>query len=186
MMTTVDPLPAATEWSKWRQAACEDLLMLRVGILTMSDTGASGSREDTSGAAVREIMEGSGATVARYALLPDEQPQISAMLRTWADSGDVNLILTTGGTGLSLRDVTPDATREVLDRETPGIAELMRVEGIRHTPMAALSRAIAGTRGRALIVNLPGSEKGVRESLAAILPVLPHAVDILNDAPSGH
>jgi molybdenum cofactor synthesis domain-containing protein len=131
-------------------------------------------------------MEETGASIARYALLPDERPQIAAMLSTWADSGSVDLILTTGGTGLSPRDVTPDATLDVLEREAPGIAELMRAEGLRQTPMAALSRAVAGARRRTLIINLPGSEKGARESLNAILPVLSHAVDILTGASGGH
>jgi molybdopterin adenylyltransferase len=160
--------------------------MLRVGVLTMSDMGAQGAREDTSGKAIREIMEAAGASIERYALLPDERPQIAATLCTWAGSGSVDLILTTGGTGLSPRDVTPDATLDVIDREAPGLAELMRIEGIRQTPMAALSRAVAGSRGRTLIVNLPGSEKGVRESLGAILPVLTHAVAILQGASAGH
>jgi molybdopterin adenylyltransferase len=160
--------------------------MLRIGVLTLSDLGAQGVREDTSGLAIREVMEAAGDLIVRQAMLPDERPQIAATLSNWADSGSVDLILTTGGTGLSPRDVTPDATLDVLDREAPGIAELMRMEGNRQTPMASLSRAVAGTRGRTLIVNLPGSEKGVRESLGAILPVLPHAVAILQGESTGH
>jgi len=160
--------------------------MLRLGILTMSDKGALGAREDTSGDAIRQIMTATGAEVDRYLLIPDERSRISATLREWADSGSVDLILTTGGTGLASRDVTPEATLDVLERLAPGLAEAMRAEGLRHTPMAALSRAVAGTRGRTLIVNLPGSEKGVRESLGAILPILPHAIETLRDTAGDH
>lgn len=160
--------------------------MFRLGILTLSDKGAQGAREDTSGAAIRQMMADAGAEVDRYLLIPDERSQISATLCDWADSGGVDLILTTGGTGLASRDVTPEATLDVIERQAPGIAEAMRAEGLRHTPMAALSRAVAGTRGKTLIINLPGSEKGVRESLGAILPILPHAVETLRDTAGDH
>jgi molybdenum cofactor synthesis domain-containing protein len=159
---------------------------IRLGILTMSDKGYAGQREDSSGAAIREIAAGFGADVRRYQVIPDELELISGTLQEWADSGAVDLILTTGGTGLSPRDVTPEATREILDRDAPGLAELMRSEGLRQTPTAALSRAVAGTRAHTLIINLPGSERGVRESLAAIAPILPHAVATLRGGTGDH
>ena len=160
--------------------------MIHVGILTLSDQGSRGARQDTSGAAIRELVGDMGADVQRYAILPDERQEIVAVLRDWADSGELDLILTTGGTGLAPRDVTPEATLEVVERLVPGLAEAMRMEGLRHTPMAALSRAVVGARGQTLIVNLPGSERGVRESLAAILPALPHAVETLRGAVGDH
>jgi molybdopterin adenylyltransferase len=161
-------------------------MTMRVAILTTSDAGARGEREDTSGAAIRELVEPLGAEIAAYEVIPDEQGQIAAVLCRWSDEDGIDLILTTGGTGLGPRDVTPEATLSVLDRLAPGLAEAMRAEGLRHTPMASLSRAVAGVRGRTLIINLPGSEAGVRESLGAILGVLQHAVALLTGAPSGH
>ncbi|HEY7294981.1 MAG TPA: MogA/MoaB family molybdenum cofactor biosynthesis protein [Dehalococcoidia bacterium] len=156
------------------------------GILTVSDKGSRGERLDTSGAAIRELLAGAGGTVERYAIVPDEEEQIAATLRGWVDVGGLDVLLTTGGTGLSPRDVTPQATRSVLDYEVPGIAEALRAEGLRHTPMSMLSRALAGVRGRTLIVNLPGSERGVRENLAVLLPVLGHAVETLRGAAGDH
>ena len=137
------------------------------------------AREDTSGAAIRQLLVGIGGEVGRYEIVPDEREVIAATLATWCDEGGVDLILTTGGTGLASRDVTPEATLDVAERLAPGIAEAMRAEGMRHTPKAMLSRAVAAVRGRTLIINLPGSEKGVRESLGAVLDVLPHAVELL-------
>ncbi len=154
-------------------------MAMRVGILTVSDAGSRGERVDTSGAALREIMEGVGAAIACYAVVPDERDQIASTLREWCDGGEVDLVLTTGGTGLAARDVTPEATLDVAERLAPGIAEAMRAAGMRVTQTAMLSRAVAVVRGSTLIVNLPGSEKGVRESLAAIIDVLPHAVQLL-------
>jgi molybdopterin adenylyltransferase len=154
-------------------------MTLRVGILTLSDKASRGERMDTAGAAVRELITGIGAEVARYAVIPDERELIAATLRAWADAGDLDLIVTTGGTGLSPRDVTPEATLAVVDYLVPGMAEAMRAAGLRQTPMAMLSRGVCGVRGRTLIVNLPGSEKGVRENLSVLLPVLPHAVETL-------
>jgi molybdopterin adenylyltransferase len=154
--------------------------MIRVAILTVSDRAARGEAEDHSGPAIaRIVQEELQAGVVQRAIVPDEQAQIEARLIVWADSGQVDLILTTGGTGFALRDVTPEATQAVIDRPAPGIAEAMRAASRAVTPHAMLSRAVAGIRGRTLIVNLPGSPKAVRENLAVILPVLPHAVELL-------
>lgn len=155
-------------------------------ILTTSDKGAAGEREDTSGAAIREMLESISVEVAKYEIVPDERDAVAKRLREWSDSGDVQLIVTTGGTGLGPRDVTPDATMSVLDYEVPGIAEAMRAEGLRHTPMSMISRAVAGVRNRVLIINLPGSPKGVRENLAVVLPVIQHALDLLAGGGADH
>ncbi len=159
--------------------------MVTVGILTISDTASRGGREDLSGDAIREMISTIGGEVAEYRIVPDEVDQIAECLRAWADGRALDLVLTTGGTGLSPRDVTPEATRSVLTREVPGIAEAMRLEGLKHTPRAMLSRAVAGVRGRTLIVNLPGSPRGVRESLGAVLDVLPHALEMLHGGDHG-
>ena len=154
-------------------------MAIRIGILTISDKGSRGERVDTSGAAIRLMVAGIGAEVARSAVVPDERDQIAATLRAWCDAGDVDVVLTTGGTGLASRDVTPEATLDVAERLAPGIAEAMRAAGMRATPNAMLSRAVAAVRASTLIVNLPGSEKGARESLVAVIDVLPHAVALL-------
>lgn len=151
---------------------------MKVGVLTVSDKGARGEREDKSGPAIREMIEAAGGEVARTKIVPDEPAEIRAALVAWADEG-LELILTTGGTGFSPRDRTPEATRAVIEREAPGLPEAMRRAGAERTPTAILSRAVAGLRGATLIVNLPGSERGAREGLAVILPVLPHAVEVL-------
>jgi molybdenum cofactor synthesis domain-containing protein len=162
--------------------------MFRVGILTISTKGARGERQDTSGDAIRDAITAPaiGGQIAAYAVIPDDQPTIEARLRQWADEHKLHLILTTGGTGLGPYDVTPEATLAVLDRQAPGIAEAMRLESLKHTPFGMLSRAVAGTRGATLIINLPGSPKGVRECLGAILPALPHAIGILTSAITEH
>jgi molybdenum cofactor synthesis domain-containing protein len=155
--------------------------MITAGILTISTRGAAGQREDTSGAAIRDLVTAPplSATVAQTAIVPDDRASIEATLRHWSDDLHLNLILTTGGTGLGPADVTPEATLAVVDRLVPGLAEAMRAESLRHTPHAMLSRSVAGCRAATLIVNLPGSPKAVRECLGVILPALPHAVAIL-------
>jgi molybdopterin adenylyltransferase len=155
-------------------------------VLTVSDKAAAGQREDTSGAAIRELLGSIGIEVARYEIVADEQDVVSARLREWADQRVAQLIVTTGGTGLGPRDVTPEATKAILEYEAPGIAEAMRAEGLRHTPMSMISRAMAGVRNRVLIINLPGSPKGVRENLAVVLPVLQHALELLAGERSDH
>jgi molybdopterin adenylyltransferase len=154
---------------------------MKVGILTISDKGARGEREDRSGPAIRGVVEAQGWDVTRQKIVPDDQAAIRAALVEWSDEG-LDLVLTTGGTGLSPRDWTPEATKAVLERETPGISEAVRQAGLRKTPTAMLSRAVSGIRKSTLIINLPGSEKGVRESLAALMPALPHALEILRGA----
>jgi molybdopterin adenylyltransferase len=158
-------------------------MSLRFGILTLSDRSARGERADTSGPALTNLIRAQNWSVTKQMILPDDEPAIRAVLSEWADSGEVDVILTTGGTGFALRDITPEATRAVIQRETPGLAETMRAESLKKTPHAMLSRAVAGIRGHTLIVNLPGSPKGAVENLQTLLPVLTHAVQLLTDDP---
>jgi molybdopterin adenylyltransferase len=162
---------------------------MKVSVLTVSDRSARGEREDKSGPVLVEIIQAHRWNLVDTQIVPDDQQEIENVLRKWADSGDVDLILTTGGTGFSPRDRTPEATRNVVDRLAPGLAEVMRLASIKITPHAMLSRAVAGLRGSTLIVNLPGSPKAAKENFEVILPALPHAIQMLSDDPdaeSGH
>lgn len=154
--------------------------MIHCGILTISDRSARGERADESGPVIREIIEQQlAAHVAEHEVVPDDLEAISAVLARWSDERNLDLILTTGGTGFAVRDVTPEATLKVIDRRAPGLEEAMRAESMKHTVHAMLSRAVAGMRGRTIIINLPGSPKAVRENLGVILPALPHAVRLV-------
>ncbi len=157
--------------------------MFKVAIITISDRGSKGEREDTSGPLIQEMIKDLPAEVVYYEIIPDEKEKIAEALKKSADRLRADLILTTGGTGLSPRDVTPDATLAVIDKEVPGFSEAMRAESLKKTPHAMISRAITGIRGSSLIVNLPGSPKSVRENLGVILPALPHALSKLKGNP---
>ena len=159
--------------------------MINAAVLTISDSAYAGTRTDVSGPAVRERLEQLGWSVSAIEVLPDETDLISARLATLADGNQFAAIFTTGGTGVAARDVTPEATRAVIEREIPGIGELMRSHGRKSTPLAALSRAVAGIRGQVLIVNLPGSPKGAVESLDGIIDVVPHILQLLR-GDTGH
>jgi len=153
--------------------------MIQVVIVTVSDSAVAGTRADRSGPALHARVEALGWSVRAQELVADERDQIAAVLRRWSDSPETLVILTTGGTGVALRDVTPEATGDVIEREVPGVGELMRAEGRKVTPFAVLSRGLAGLRGQTLIVNLPGSPKGAVESLDSIAKLIPHIIDLL-------
>jgi len=164
-------------------------MTIRFGILTLSDRSSRGERADASGPALTSLIQAEGGSVVKQALLPDDEPAIREHLVSWADSGELDVILTTGGTGFSPRDVTPEATRAVIEREAPGLAEAMRAASLKITPHAMLSRIVTGIRRKTLIINLPGSPKGAAENLQVIFPVLSHAVQLLHEDPtaeSGH
>ena len=159
-------------------------MSIRIGIITVSDRSARGERPDQSGPALQKVASKHGWKILRTAILPDEISLLSATLANWADSGELDLILTTGGTGFSPRDITPEATLATVQRLAPGIAEALRMASLQITPHAMLSRAVAGIRQHTLIVNLPGSPKGAVENLTMLIPVLPHAVQLLSEDPS--
>lgn len=161
-------------------------MMLNFGILTISDKGWRGQRRDESGPAIRDRLSLLDNTVVRYEIIPDEMDIIISKLTEWADEGNVDVILTTGGTGLGPRDVTPEATLSIVDKAVPGLTEAMRAETFKKTPFSLLSRAVAGIRGRCLIINLPGSPKAVQECLEIVLPVIPHAVEIIKGEITEH
>ena len=164
-------------------------MTLRFGILPVSDRSSRGERADLSGPALADFVAARGWTASLLDVVPDDRPRIAATLEFWCESGDLDVILTTGGTGFAPRDVTPEATRSVIEREAPGLVEAIRAESLKLTKHAMLSRAVAGIRGRTLILNLPGSPKGARESLQAVADVLEHAVQLLHedeDAEKGH
>jgi len=158
---------------------------IRAVVITVSDACSRGEREDVSGAALAQLLREIGAEIVETKIVPDDLDPLSELLRAAAQRGDVNLIITTGGTGFSPRDNTPEATRAVIEREAPGLAEAMRMETLRQTPMAMISRGVCGIRSGTLIINLPGSPNGVRESFAVIAPVLKHAIALLAGSPGG-
>jgi molybdopterin adenylyltransferase len=157
---------------------------IRIGIVTLSDRSSRGDRPDASGSALVEVVEQRGWQVVQTQILPDEMEPLVDLLTRWAESGDLDIILTTGGTGFSTRDITPEASLKVIQRPAPGLAEAMRSASLAITPHAMLSRATAGIRARTLIVNLPGSPRGAVENLNVLIPVLPHAVQVLRDDPA--
>jgi molybdenum cofactor synthesis domain-containing protein len=152
-------------------------MIFSVGILTISDKGAAGHREDQSGLLLCKLIETLPGKVACYEIVPDEKNQISEKLRLWCDEKQVSLVLTTGGTGPAPRDITPEATKAIIERDFPGLAEALRLQGYAKNPKAILSRGVAGIRGKTLIVNLPGSPNGVEEGFHILLPILPHAME---------
>jgi len=158
-------------------------MTIRFGILTLSDRSSRGERQDSSGPALAHLIRAEGWSIAKQSLLPDDETATRQILTEWADSGEVDVILTTGGTGFSPRDVTPEATQAVIDREAPGLAEAMRAASLKVTPHAMLSRIVAGIRKKTLIINLPGSPKGAVENLQVVVPVLPHAIQLLREDP---
>ena len=158
-------------------------LTLRFGILTISDRSSRGERPDLSGPALVELVKVQGWQVIRSAIVPDDLDNLRETLSSWADGGGMDVLITTGGTGFAPRDITPEATRLVIDREAPGLVEAMRLESMKKNPHSMLSRSVAGIRGRVIIINLPGSPTGAVESLKVVLPVLVHAVELLQEDP---
>jgi molybdopterin adenylyltransferase len=164
-------------------------MTLRFGILTLSDRSSRGERADSSGPALAHLIRAEGWSVAKQSILHDEESAIREILVNWADGAELDVILTTGGTGFSPRDVTPEATRAIIEREAPGLSEAMRAVSLKITPHAMLSRIVTGIRKKTLIINLPGSPKGAVENLQVILPVLEHAIKLLQESPeaeAGH
>jgi len=159
-------------------------MTIRFGVLTLSDRSSRGERADASGPALAGLIQAEGWSVVKHEVLPDEESAIREILISWADSGEMDIILTTGGTGFSPRDVTPEATRAVIERDAPGLAEAMRTASLKITPHAMLSRIVTGIRKKTLIINLPGSPKGAVENLQVVIPVLSHAIQLLREDPA--
>lgn len=159
-------------------------MTIRFGIITLSDRSSRGERDDASGPALASFLEAENCLVLKRLILPDDESALRSTLIAWSDAGGLDVILTTGSTGFAPRDIAPEATRAVIQKEAPGLAEVMRAESLKKTPHAMLSRATAGIRARTLIINLPGSPKGAVENLGFIFPVLPHAVQLLKDDPA--
>lgn len=162
-----------------------DRAMARIGVLTASDKGAAGERVDTSGATIARMAAEAGHDVVRRAIVADDRGLLARQLAEWCDSGECDVVVTTGGTGLTTRDVTPEATRDIGEREVPGIAFALLQDGLQHTPFAALGRGIAVTRGRTLVVNLPGSPRGAAQGMEVLLPLIGHVVELL-EGPAEH
>ena len=160
--------------------------MPTIGILVSSDLGSRGIRPDTSGNQIRDLFSGQGFEVIRYEVVPDDQVILEDRMRMWSDVDVLDLIVTSGGTGLTKRDVTPEATKAVVEWQIPGMAEAMRAQTLRHTHMAMVSRSIVGVRGHTLIINLPGNPNAVRECIEVVLPVIPHAIELLQGGSSPH
>ncbi|MCS5667104.1 MAG: MogA/MoaB family molybdenum cofactor biosynthesis protein [Dehalococcoidia bacterium] len=154
--------------------------MFGLAVLTISTSGSQGTRDDNSGQAIKEMLESDDFKLVRYEVVADNKDTISTKLAQWADADDVDLIVSTGGTGLGRYDVTPEACLAILDKEVPGMAEAMRAKTLEFTPMAMISRSVTGIRGNTLIITLPGSTKGVRECLDVVIPVIPHALELLH------
>lgn len=159
---------------------------IRAAVITMSDKGYAGEREDVSGPVLADLTEAMGAQVVHREIVPDEEEAIAELLMKLADEERVDLVLTTGGTGVTPRDVTPEATSTIIERQVPGLAEVLRFEGYRQTPLAVISRGIAGIRGRTLIVNLPGNPKAVREGMETLTPILPHTIQMIRGQHTEH
>jgi len=159
---------------------------IRAAVVTISDTGYTGQREDVSGPLLADLLREMGAEVVRRSMVPDEREQIVALLIALVDDVGVELVLTTGGTGVTPRDVTPEATAAVIECEMPGLAEVLRFEGYRQTPLAVISRGVAGIRGRTLIVNLPGNPRAVRQGMETLAPILPHAIQMIRGEDTEH
>jgi molybdopterin adenylyltransferase len=159
---------------------------IRAGVVTVSDKGYAGEREDASGPLLADLLREMGAEVVSQVIVPDEQADIAQVLAALADEARVDLVVTTGGTGPAPRDVTPEATQVVIEREMPGLAEVLRSEGYHKTPLAVISRGVAGIRGQTLIVNLPGSPRAVREGMETLAPILPHAIKMLRGVDTEH
>lgn len=154
--------------------------MFGLAVLTVSTSGSQGNRDDSSGQAIKELLEGDDLQVVRYEIVTDDKDTVSSKLAEWADADDVDLIISTGGTGLGRYDVTPEACLAILDKEVPGMAEAMRAKTLQFTPMAMISRSVAGIRNNTLIITLPGSTKAVRECLDVVMPVIPHSLELLH------